>query len=166
MAELMCNSRLLWYIIYLSKNDAKPLSLLPGCICDSGRNALKSISRCWPSDDGLHRILIWHWCRCLVAVSWWPGPSVVPSHPCACHPNWSLLASKYIGLVMQKSFPCHDVIRHICVGKFAYYCFSWCLFGYLAWSHYLNQCWPSINETMGSIFVFPFFQIQTFGNFI
>ena len=42
--------------IYLSKSDVKPLSLLPGGIYDSGRNALTYSSRCVPSDDRVHEI--------------------------------------------------------------------------------------------------------------
>ena len=47
------------------RSDVKPLSLLTGGICDSGRNALTDISRGLPSDDIVHGInsLLWQWRR-------------------------------------------------------------------------------------------------------
>ena len=63
---VICNSRLFWMkTIYLSRSDVKPLSLLTGGICDSGRNALTDISRCLPSDDRVHGInsVLWQWRR-------------------------------------------------------------------------------------------------------
>ena len=75
MAELICNSRLFWMkTIYLSGSDVKPLSLLPGGICDSGRNALTDISRCLPSDGGVHGFWVPgpQWCLLIRVEPRWP----------------------------------------------------------------------------------------------
>ena len=88
MAELIYNSRLFWMkTIYLSRS-VNPLSLLPGGICDSGRNALTDISRCLPSDDRVHGIPCFDNDddACSGGRFWVPRPAlsgaqVVPSHP-------------------------------------------------------------------------------------
>ena len=79
MAELIFNSRLFWMkTIYLRRTDVKPLALLLGGICDSGRNALTDISRCLPTDDGVHGIPCFDNGQSLLDAR----PSVVLSHPC------------------------------------------------------------------------------------
>ena len=65
-----------------SRSDVKPLSLLTGGICDSGRNALTDISRCLPSDDIVHGINSFLCGRFWVPRPALSGAQVVPSHPC------------------------------------------------------------------------------------